>query len=229
MARLAEGQLMALDEWGPRAWGFLHACCYRYPESPTAQDKDHFHGFLANLGHVLPCPICRTHFQNFFKKAVGGQGAKARIFENRRNLANFMVDCHNDVNKRSNKPVKPYHEVERMYGTYVNPVKAPPSPTSVMEHSLPAPRRTPPRPATAARPETAFSRTFQKPATPPSLYGTVSLSSSARMAVVKDLQSRPDLNGKTAMLHRFDETSGRWGVTIEGERMSLPQSKLRMD
>ena len=48
------------------------------------------------------------------------------------------------------------------------------------------------------------------------------------MATVTDLQSRPDLNGKTALLHRFDASAGRWGVTVNGERMSLPQGKLTM-
>lgn len=54
---------MDAREWGPPAWKFLHCIPVGYTDQPTAEDVENYRQFYYYLGKVLPCSLCRNHYQ----------------------------------------------------------------------------------------------------------------------------------------------------------------------
>ena len=52
--------------WGPPAWQFLYAVAKGYPKDPSSEEKVYYYTFYQNLGHVLPCSMCRDHYQQLW-------------------------------------------------------------------------------------------------------------------------------------------------------------------
>lgn len=104
---------LSIDIWGPKAWGFLHACTFVYPDKPSQKDRTHMFNLLNSLGYVLPCTVCRRHFKEMFDETV--HGPDSHVLDNRLQLSKWLVDVHNDVNLRNSKPQLSYEEVEQMY------------------------------------------------------------------------------------------------------------------
>ena len=55
------------EVWGPGAWTFLHSITFQYPEKPTDIDKQKYYTFFNSLKNVLPCPVCRDHYNKNFE------------------------------------------------------------------------------------------------------------------------------------------------------------------
>lgn len=89
--------------WGPAGWHFMHAITLTYPEVPSDQDKERYRIFYESVGTVLPCPACRRHYQENLKKLP------IRL-ETRGDLFKWLVDVHNEVNKKNKKKVLSYDE-----------------------------------------------------------------------------------------------------------------------
>ena len=82
--------------WGPSAWTFLHSVTMAYPEVPSEQEKKNIEDFFVSLGNVIPCPICKEHFQQNI--------INMPIKHNSRNeLTYWLFLFHNDVNKNLGK------------------------------------------------------------------------------------------------------------------------------
>jgi len=92
-------RMLALNSWGPSGWHFIHAIMMSSPESMSAQQRDEMKSLLVLLGTHLPCPTCRRHFSEF----VVREATEHRL-SGRDRLVELMNDCHNEVNRRSNKP-----------------------------------------------------------------------------------------------------------------------------
>lgn len=88
--------------WGPPAWVFLHCIALTYPKNPTKEDKRHYSAFFDSLGHVLPCKLCRPEYNKWLSKNPVGPHLSSR-----NKLSAWLVDLHNNVNLRKNKPVVP--------------------------------------------------------------------------------------------------------------------------
>lgn len=104
---------LSIDIWGPKAWGFLHACSFTYPDNPTDEDRIHMYNLLNSLGYVLPCTICRKHFKEMFSESI--KGPTSHIFDNRLQVSKWLVDAHNEVNVRNGKEKMAYEDVEKLY------------------------------------------------------------------------------------------------------------------
>jgi hypothetical protein len=91
---------IAIENWGPAGWHFLHTVCYCYPEEPTDDDKHKLHTFIHAFATVLPCKRCRIDFVNYVNKHVT-PGAK--MFDNRQNMILFGLNVHNYVNRKLRK------------------------------------------------------------------------------------------------------------------------------
>jgi len=89
--------------WGSEGWHFLHFICLNYPEQPTEEDKKEYKQFFESLPIVMPCPPCGYHFeQNMIKHPI-------RI-ESNKDLFEWSVDMHNEVNAMNDKPILSYEE-----------------------------------------------------------------------------------------------------------------------
>jgi len=89
--------------WGPAGWHFMHAVTMTYPEVPSDQDKERYRIFFESITAVLPCPACRRHYQENLKKLP------IRL-ESRSDLFKWLIDIHNEVNKKNKKRVLSYDE-----------------------------------------------------------------------------------------------------------------------
>jgi hypothetical protein len=89
--------------WGRQAWHFIHIVSLNYPNKPTDEDKDNYLAFFKSLRHILPCPICAKHFEENMEKLP------IRL-ENTKDLFEWTVDIHNEVNKSNGKIELSYEE-----------------------------------------------------------------------------------------------------------------------
>ena len=94
--------------WGPPAWLFLHSITFQYPETPTFADKENYRVFFEKIQYVLPCPTCRAHYtENVNRNPIR--------LNSRKELIEWLIDIHNEVNKKNGKKVLQYDEVYKQY------------------------------------------------------------------------------------------------------------------
>lgn len=94
--------------WGPHLWIYLHTLSYSYPEEPSSKERDEYNFFLESLKEVLPCEKCRIHYKEYLKKNEPKLGS-------RKELSEWMIDLHNNVNKMNKKREYTYEEVNEIY------------------------------------------------------------------------------------------------------------------
>lgn len=99
---------MRKSEWGPKLWAFLHALSFAFPKEPTQEEKIAFNSLLEALKILIPCPQCRTHYCSY----LGESPAPITCGDD---LRSWLVDFHNDVNRRTGKPEVSYSDAEKMY------------------------------------------------------------------------------------------------------------------
>ena len=85
-----------IAEWGRHGWGFLHAVAFTAPEQLTPEQSAEYRAFFRSVGRVLPCAVCREHYQAF---------GDCPAFRTRRDVAAYVGALHNDVNQRLGKPL----------------------------------------------------------------------------------------------------------------------------
>jgi FAD-linked sulfhydryl oxidase len=101
--------------WGPSAWMFLHTITLNYPENPTYQDKHSYKVFFDSLKNVIPCPKCRGHYkQNLIQFPIQ--------LNSKKELSQWLIDIHNQVNIKNNKRIYSFKEVNDIYNKLYNPV-----------------------------------------------------------------------------------------------------------
>lgn len=99
---------MTPAEWGKKAWGFLHSCSFAYPDNPTSDDKEAARLVFSNLGNILPCPVCRGHYNEHLKQKPPDVSSKEK-------LSRWLCWMHNQVNRSRNLPTVEYDAVRRHY------------------------------------------------------------------------------------------------------------------
>ena len=93
--------------WGPSTWIFLHFLTFSYPIKPTDQDRQIHRQFLYAFGAILPCEICREHFQTRIRKCIE-EGA----LDSRETYVRCMWKIHHDVDPSKSLT---YHEFIHLY------------------------------------------------------------------------------------------------------------------
>ena len=79
--------------WGPHFWITLHTLTFNYPLNPSHSDKHNYHTFFTILKDILPCSVCRRHFNRKLK-----EDPLKHHLNSRREIVEWMIDCHNKVN-----------------------------------------------------------------------------------------------------------------------------------
>ena len=99
--------------WGPHLWLFLHVMSLSYAKNrlrPTKKEKTHMFQFLYHLQFTLPCSSCRTNYAKYFERHPPRLNTRRELFE-------WLVDLHNAINRKNNKPLFTYTQVETLYKT----------------------------------------------------------------------------------------------------------------
>jgi hypothetical protein len=94
--------------WGPHVWRFLHVAAAL--PAARSRGRDQWRAVLEALRVSLPCPECTGHYQAWhrahpFRVMMGGMAV-------RRAAAAWVLDLHNDVNRRREVPTWSRAQVE---------------------------------------------------------------------------------------------------------------------
>lgn len=111
--------------WGPITWAYLHLLTFLYPSKPTEKDKAQIKKNFQDVAESLPCENCKSHFSEELKNIDKHNNSMNQ-------LSQWLVEVHNSVNKRLNKPLKNYKDVAKLYkcDEVLCPVTAAPAPAS---------------------------------------------------------------------------------------------------
>lgn len=101
--------------WGPIFWMTLHTVSFNYPETPTYLEKRHHYDFFNTIQYILPCTVCREHYQRNFK-----QYPLETYLDTKKTLIQWVIMIHNEVNNANKKEVIPLPAIlktfESIYG-----------------------------------------------------------------------------------------------------------------
>lgn len=87
-------------------WSTLHQYAKNYPFDPTPQDKSDAIKFYESFGKAIPClDPCRIHYEKWFHKYP-----LENALISREELQKYVIDLHNDVNRRTQKRILSYEE-----------------------------------------------------------------------------------------------------------------------
>ena len=106
------------DVWGPPTWIFLHTVTLNYPNNPTMYDKKYYKKFFINLHYILPCEWCSKNYkQHLLKYPIDN------YLNTKKNLVQWLINIHNEVNKIFNKNTIDYFEFINIYKKIYNKKK----------------------------------------------------------------------------------------------------------
>ena len=101
---------MLPEVWGPGAWTFLHTITINYPDNPNEDHKFYHKQLFENLRYTIPCEKCANHYSENLKKYPLDPA-----LESKTTLTKWLIDIHNEVNKKNGKRIYSYEEVEKIY------------------------------------------------------------------------------------------------------------------
>ena len=96
--------------WGPHQWFMMHIISFTYPEVPSPYDKRVYYDYYASLKEVLPCEACKRHYNTYFLQHPLGPH-----LDRRKDLIQWVIDIHNFVNTKMNRPEYSFHQVMEIY------------------------------------------------------------------------------------------------------------------
>lgn len=105
--------------WGRALWFSLHNGALNYPENPDEEKKQMMINFILGLPIIIPCDMCKNHAYEYIQAR---KNTLHKVVENADNLFKFFWEFHNDVNKRTGKPLMSLEAVYNLYRT--NPTGA---------------------------------------------------------------------------------------------------------
>lgn len=85
--------------WGESYWKMSHYLTMSYPENPSNDDKQYIKQYFELLQYILPCENCRNHY----KSNLITYQLTDDILSSRYKLIKWLVDLHNEVNRRTGK------------------------------------------------------------------------------------------------------------------------------
>jgi hypothetical protein len=85
--------------WGPLFWHTIHITALGYPQNPSYAQKRAAKEFYESLSFLIPCPVCREHYQNHLQRLP-----ITPHLDTRQDLFKWTVELHNEVNTLLGKP-----------------------------------------------------------------------------------------------------------------------------
>ena len=99
------------DEYFSNVWKCLHNITFAFLTNPSKKSQLLIFNLLNIQIKKIPCSICNRHYSNYLKSCDNLK----TICSNKLSLVIWMIDLHNDVNKRLNKKEYSYKEVFEIY------------------------------------------------------------------------------------------------------------------
>jgi Erv1 / Alr family len=85
--------------WGPLFWHTIHITALGYPANPSYSHKKAAKEFYESLAFLIPCPVCREHYERHLQK-----NPLTPHLDRRDDLFRWTVNLHNEVNATLEKP-----------------------------------------------------------------------------------------------------------------------------
>lgn len=112
--------------WGPIFWATLHIASLSYADSPNERQKQNMKAFYESMVDVLPCPICRKHYEANLEEIPLTDAIKSRA-----ELIKWVWTMHNRINVQLGKKEYSFQEfVQSMRSLEQSKIAYPPSHTN---------------------------------------------------------------------------------------------------
>lgn len=98
--------------WGNALWKYMHYAAMNYPQNPTQEQIQEMESWLCSLATTIPCKKCSKHYRSYIEES---KPELSNICSNKDMLFKFLVDLHNKVNQRTDKPTMSYDDAYAMY------------------------------------------------------------------------------------------------------------------
>jgi hypothetical protein len=87
------------ETWGPFFWHTIHIAALGYSTQPSYNEKKAAKDFFESLRFMIPCPVCRDHYNEHMEKFP-----LTPHLDSRKDLFRWTILLHNQVNKSLGKP-----------------------------------------------------------------------------------------------------------------------------
>jgi len=91
------GNATAKASLGRATWKLLHTMTLRFPEEPTADERDALNAYIHLTSRLYPCGECATEFQQLLRKFPPQTSS-------RKTASMWLCHVHNQINERLGKP-----------------------------------------------------------------------------------------------------------------------------
>ncbi len=108
------------EVWGPFFWHTIHIAALGYPAEPTYADKKAAKEFYESLQRLIPCPVCRDHYQSHLSKYP-----LTPYLDRKSDLFRWTILMHNEVNTMLGKRTWTEADVLRHYARLGNHGRSP--------------------------------------------------------------------------------------------------------
>lgn len=89
---------MPPEVWGPIFWRALHIASLAYTDKPTPRQKTNMKNFYESMVDVIPCPICRHHYEQNLKELPIDEALNSHM-----GLITWVWTMHNKINVQLDK------------------------------------------------------------------------------------------------------------------------------
>ena len=120
------------DLWGASLWYMIHAFATLYPVSPSSTDIDITLSFYASLKHLIPCSVCKDHYNTTIIKYP----LTRDILASPKKYFEWGFNMHNFVNSHKSPPYKYPLSVSSSYAYWKKNNSRWPTRTWVVLHSM---------------------------------------------------------------------------------------------
>jgi len=109
-------------EWGPVLWSILHGIAERVGTTPfliyRADERRALIHFFKTIGPMIPCPKCKTHFEEYLKENPAEPSLKTLPYEQLKPFVrHWFWDLHNVVNESKGVATFPEADLQATYGS----------------------------------------------------------------------------------------------------------------
>lgn len=111
------------EEWGPILWNIIHITCENLGNNQNIfiqnDEIRQFKLFQEKLYYVLPCKICKIHYQKYLK-----ENTKAITYSELKEYGRtFYLNLHNEINVSNSKPLFKFEDLEKKYNQKFSQLK----------------------------------------------------------------------------------------------------------
>jgi hypothetical protein len=103
--------MVSKSVWGPCVWYLFHTLAYKAVPENFAEIKAELIQYIQRICANLPCPECTQHATEYMKQ----HSRVLSMITTKEQLQQFLVDFHNVVNVRKQKPRFTYEQADAKY------------------------------------------------------------------------------------------------------------------